>query len=141
MRRRAGSEEEGDSGGSEDFVHAGSQALLPDDDGGRATGRSTGSRLLGFFVVVAGLVCVGTLAVSQGVVDMGSHGPGPVPSAPGGAMVGSGPEAAVQPLRRGGKKKKKSVFNSVDNVDKVSSSQSVSQHSILVIQRSIYLSN
>lgn len=111
MRRRQ------DSGGSDDLQ----TTLIQDDDGGRGTGRSAGSRLVAFLVVVAGLVCVGTLAVSQGVVGMGSHGPGPV-SAPGGVpMVGSGPDGAVQPMRRG-KKKKKSVFNSVDKVDKVSQS-------------------
>jgi hypothetical protein len=121
MRRRAQSDEE-DSGGSEDFLHTGSQALLHgEDDGGRGAGRSAGSRLVAFMVVVAGLVCVGTLAVSQGVVDISGHGMGPM-SAPGGVpMVGSGPAGEVQPLRR--KKKKKSVFNSVDKVDKVSPSE------------------
>ncbi len=121
MRRRAQSDEE-ESGGSEDFMHAGSQSLLPgEDDGGRATGRSAGSRLVAILVVVAGLACVGTLAVSQGVIHMGSHGLGPV-SAPGGVpIVGSGPAGEVQPLRRGPKKKKKkkSVFNSVESVNKV----------------------
>lgn len=119
MRRRAQSDDEG-SGGSEDFAHTGSQALL--DDGGKATGRSVGSRLVAFLIVVAGLVCVGTLAVSQGVINMHGH----LTSSAAGSvllgMVGSGPGGEVQPLRRGGakKKKKKQVYNSVEKVDKVS---------------------
>lgn len=110
MRRRAQSDED------EDFAQTGSEALL--DDGGRTMGRSAGSRLVAFLVVVAGLVCVGTLAVSQGVIDMHGHlmSPGSAPS----VAVGSGPGGEVQPLRRGPKKKKKQVFNSVEKVDKVS---------------------